>query len=68
MVVSEGPFTAGVSAELAARITEECFDFRHEPVIRIAGKDVPISVCPDLDSGRIPLPAPIGEYARRLVA
>lgn len=41
-VVSEGPMTAGVAAELAARITEECFDFLHEPVVRIAGEDIPI--------------------------
>ena len=50
--------TAGVAAELAARITEECFDFLEDPVVRIAGEDIPISVsdrlgestrCPDAD-------------------
>ena len=30
MVVSEGVMTAGVAAELAARISEECFDFLEE--------------------------------------
>ena len=41
MVVSEGAMTAGVAAELAARISEECFDFLEDPVIRIAGEIFP---------------------------
>jgi pyruvate dehydrogenase E1 component beta subunit len=39
MVVSEGVMTAGVAAELAARITEECFDYLEQPVVRVAGED-----------------------------
>ena len=66
VVVSEGTLTAGVAAELAARITEECFDFLHEPVIRIAGEDVPISVSQALESGSVPSAALIEEYARRI--
>lgn len=68
VVVSEGPMTAGVAAELSARITEECFDFLHEPVIRIAGEDIPISVSQALEAGSVPSPELIGEFARRLVA
>lgn len=67
VVVSEGPLTAGVAAELAARITEECFDFLHEPVIRIAGEDIPISVSQALEAGSVPSAASIAEFARRLV-
>ena len=67
VVVSEGALTAGVAAELAARITEECFDFLHEPVIRIAGEDVPISVSQELETSSVPSSALIEEYARRLV-
>lgn len=66
-VVSEGPMTAGVAAELSARITEECFDFLHEPVIRIAGEDIPISVSQALEAGSVPSAALIGETVRRLV-
>lgn len=40
MVVSEGVMTAGVAAELAARITEECFDYLEQPVVRVAGEDI----------------------------
>ncbi|WP_119391207.1 alpha-ketoacid dehydrogenase subunit beta [Taklimakanibacter lacteus] len=68
MVVSEGAMTAGVAAELAARISEECFDFLEEPVIRVAGEDIPISVSPALESGSVPGPQLIAEMAGRLLA
>lgn len=68
MVVSEGPLTSGVAAELAARIGEECFDFLEEPVLRVAGEDIPISVSPALESGSVPSAALIAEAGARLVA
>ncbi|MEO1223809.1 MAG: alpha-ketoacid dehydrogenase subunit beta [Pseudomonadota bacterium] len=68
MVVSEGPMTAGVSAELAARISEECFDFLENPVVRVAGEDIPISVSVELEKASIPGPALVTETALRLVA
>lgn len=67
MVVSEGPLTAGVSAELAARITEECFDFLEEPAVRVAGEDVPISVAPALEAASVPSAGLIADVARRMV-
>lgn len=68
MVVSEGPLTCGVAAELSARISEECFDFLHDPVVRIAGEDIPISVSAALEAGSVPTAELITETARRLVA
>ena len=50
----EGPMTAGVAAELAARISEECFDYLEDPVIRVAGEDIPISVSVELETGSVP--------------
>ena len=67
MVVSEGPMTAGVAAELSARIAEECFDYLEDPVVRVAGEDVPISVSPALERAAVPTPEVIAETARRLV-
>lgn len=67
MVVSEGVMTAGVAAELAARISEECFDYLEDPVIRVAGEDIPISVSTALEAGSVPGPALIAETAARLV-
>lgn len=67
MVVSEGVMTAGVAAELSARITEECFDYLEDPVIRVAGEDIPISVSTALESGSVPGPQLILEAARKLL-
>lgn len=66
MVVSEGVMTGGVAAELAARITEECFDFLEDPVIRVAGEDIPISVSPLLEQNSVPTPASITDAARMM--
>ncbi|EYD75534.1 Acetoin dehydrogenase E1 component beta-subunit [Rubellimicrobium mesophilum DSM 19309] len=68
MVVSEGVMTAGVAAELSARIHEECFDFLHDPVVRVAGEDIPISVSVALEAASVPTPALLRETAERLVA
>ncbi len=66
MVVTESVLTAGVAAELTARISEECFDFLHEPVIRVAGEDIPISVSPKLEAASVPTPALIEKIARKM--
>jgi pyruvate dehydrogenase E1 component beta subunit len=67
MVVSEGVMTCGVAAELAARITEECFDYLEDPVVRVAGEDIPISVSPLLEKNSVPTPELIVETARKMV-
>ena len=54
MVVTEDCLTAGVSAELSARIMEESFDFLEEPVVRLSGEDIPIPVSPQLEKGSVP--------------
>jgi pyruvate/2-oxoglutarate/acetoin dehydrogenase E1 component len=67
LVVSEGPLTGGVAAELAARISEECFDYLEDPVIRIAGEDIPVPVAPDLEAASIPTPGLIADTVRRML-
>ena len=54
MVVTEDCLTAGVSAELSARIMEEAFDFLEEPVVRLSGEDISIPVSPQLEQGSVP--------------
>ncbi|MGV0817858.1 alpha-ketoacid dehydrogenase subunit beta [Martelella sp. AMO21009] len=68
MVVSEGVMTAGVGAELSARIHEECFDFLAEPVIRVCGEDIPISVSVELEKNSVPTARFIEDVAQRLFA
>lgn len=67
-VVSEGVRTGGVAAELSARIHEECFDYLREPVIRIAGEDIPISVSARLERNSVPTEEFICRVATRLAA
>ena len=56
IVVHEAPGNLGLGAELAARITEECFYSLEAPVLRVTGYDVPYPAArveedylPDLD-------------------
>jgi pyruvate dehydrogenase E1 component beta subunit len=67
MVVSEGVMTAGVGAELSARIHEECFDFLVDPVIRVCGEDIPISVSVELEKHSVPTAQLIETTAERLL-
>ena len=39
VIVHEAPLTAGMGAEIAARIMEECFLYLKAPVQRVAGFD-----------------------------
>jgi pyruvate dehydrogenase E1 component beta subunit len=54
MVVTESVMTSGFAAELSARISERCFDYLEEPVVRVAGEDIPIPVSPALERGAVP--------------
>ncbi|WP_409328423.1 alpha-ketoacid dehydrogenase subunit beta [Trujillonella humicola] len=56
VVVHEAQVTLGMGAEIAARITEECFHSLEAPVLRVGGYDVPYpparleeEYLPDLD-------------------
>jgi pyruvate dehydrogenase E1 component beta subunit len=56
VVVHEAPMTLGLGAEIAARVTEECFYSLEAPVLRVTGFDTPYPAArveeeylPDLD-------------------
>ena len=56
IVVHEAPGNLGVGAEIAARVTEECFYSLEAPVLRVTGYDIPYPAArveeeylPDLD-------------------
>jgi pyruvate dehydrogenase E1 component beta subunit len=67
VALSEGCLTGGVAAELAARISEECFASLERPVIRIAGEDIPIPVSPALESASIPTAELVVDIIKRMV-
>lgn len=41
VVVHEGPREAGVGAEVAATVTERCFEYLEAPPVRVTGHDIP---------------------------
>jgi pyruvate dehydrogenase E1 component beta subunit len=56
IVVHEAPSNIGVGAEIAARVTEQCFYSLEAPVLRVTGYDIPYPASrveeeflPDLD-------------------
>ena len=54
LVVDEGYRSFGVTAEIAARVTEEAFDYLDEPVRRLGAMDVPVPFAPNLEDLTIP--------------
>ena len=66
-VITESVASAGVAADIAARLQELCFDYLEEPVIRITGEDIPIPVAPELEAASIPSAALVSEAVRCLV-
>jgi len=54
VIVEEGPLTLGIGAEVAALIAEKAFYSLDAPVIRVAGKDVPIPYSKELEKAAVP--------------
>lgn len=55
IVVTEAVKRSGFSGELASVIAEsECFDYLDAPIIRLAGKEVPIPYHPELEKAAVP--------------
>lgn len=54
VAVEEGWPFAGVSAEIAALVNEEAFDYLDAPVTRVTGKDVPLPYAENLEKLALP--------------
>jgi pyruvate/2-oxoglutarate/acetoin dehydrogenase E1 component len=67
LVVDEGWRTGGLSAELAASITEACFWTLDAPIARLASLEVPIPYAKHLETAAIPQVDDIVRAARDLV-
>jgi pyruvate dehydrogenase E1 component beta subunit len=66
VTVEEGWPFAGIGAELAALMMEECFDWLDAPVKRVAGKDVPLPYAANLEQLAVPQVADIVAAAREV--
>jgi pyruvate dehydrogenase E1 component beta subunit len=67
VVVEESLPHFNVGAEVAAQITDECFDWMDAPVKRIAALDVPLPYSRDLEMTALPSPQKIIEAVKELV-
>jgi len=54
VTIEEGWPVASIGAEISARIMEEAFDWLDAPVLRIAGKDVPMPYAANLEKLALP--------------
>jgi len=62
--VEEGWPFAGIGSELAALMMEQAFDWLDAPVIRVAGKDVPLPYAANLEQMALPQPKDIFDAAK----
>jgi pyruvate/2-oxoglutarate/acetoin dehydrogenase E1 component len=67
LIVCEDCRTAGVSAEIMARVMEECFDFLRAPVRRVAAADTPVPCADNLEREALPDAQDIVDAAVRLL-
>jgi len=68
LVAEEGWATYGVGAELAARISRECFDDLDAPVERVGGAEAPMPYSKPLELAALALEDKIEKAARGLLA
>ena len=68
LVVDEGHQSYGVTAEIAARISEKAFYYLDAPVIRMGAMDVPVPFSPALEDLTVPTPEGVAENARKLMS
>jgi pyruvate dehydrogenase E1 component beta subunit len=66
VTVEEGWPFAGIGAEIAALIMEECFDWLDAPVRRVSGKDVPLPYAANLEHLAVPQVEDIAAAAREV--
>ena len=67
LVIDEGHQSYGVTAEIAARITEKVFYHLDAPVQRMGAMDVPVPFSPALEDLTVPTPDAVVERARKAV-
>lgn len=68
LLVHEDTVTGGLGGEIAARISEQCFEWLDAPVRRVAAHDVPLPYAPPLEDFVLPQTSDIVRACRWLAA
>jgi 2-oxoisovalerate dehydrogenase E1 component len=68
IVAHEDQLTCGFGAELAARISEELFEYLDAPVTRLGAMDSPVAYAPELEEVILPQTADILKAIERVAA
>jgi len=67
IIVDEGWRSGGISAEIMARIMEQCFYELDAPVMRICGAEVPIPYPKHLEDAALPQPERIVQAVKEML-
>ena len=67
VTVEEGWPFAGIGAEIAMQIVENCFDWLDAPPIRVAGVDVPLPYAANLEKLALPQPEWVVDAVRKII-
>ena len=68
LVAHEDIITMGFGAEVAARITERCFDTLDAPVLRVGAEDCFVPSAPTLEEAVLPQVADLRKAVEKLLA
>jgi pyruvate dehydrogenase E1 component beta subunit len=67
VIVEEGWPTYGLSAEIAARIYAECFDYLDAPIQRVSQKEAPLPYSAPLEKYMLPQPEDVVEAVKKVL-
>ena len=67
VTVEEGWPFAGIGAEIAMQVIEQCFDWLDAPPVRVAGLDVPLPYAANLEKLALPQPDWVIDAVRKTV-
>ena len=67
VTVEEGWPFAGIGAEIAMQIMENCFDYLDAPPVRVHGVDVPMPYAANLEKLALPTPEWVVDAVRKIV-
>ena len=66
LIVHEDWRRGGIGAEIAALLGEKAMDYLDAPILRVAGRDIPVPFSPPLEQFALPTPERIAEAAHRM--